>query len=202
MPQQNGAFSFSNPTLPWLNLVKFNTNLGILTSVTLTFNTSLTVNAQIHNGDTINHVINSATATGSETAQGPDGVLLAGSATGTLAGTPLTLGPGANANFSSGLVNQTHTDNVAGANFGLYEGVGVLNLSPFQVAGVNSSVSFSSDDTQFLVTGASNETLNANGTLVYTYQPAGTIPEPGATTFLAAGVLGSLGMILRRRKKA
>jgi len=83
------------------------------------------------------------------------------------------------------------------ADWGFYEGVGVqtgvLNAAA-------SSGSYSGVANPGIFFGGS-ATAGATITITYLYQPAGTIPEPGATTFLAAGVLGSLGMVLRRRRK-
>jgi len=202
MPGQTGNFNFPNPTAPWLHLLKFDSSLGILTSVTLTFNTSIVVSGQVKNNDTINHTVNSSTANTQESIQGPDGVVLTSTATATLGGTPLVLTPGGTATYTSGAVPGTHTDFVNPINFALYTGLGVVNLSPITLVGTDATGSVSSDASNFTVTVATLETLNANGTLVYTYLPAGSIPEPGATTFLAAGVLGSLGMVIRRRRKA
>ncbi len=82
---------------------------------------------------------------------------------------------------------------------GNYEGVGP-GTGALTVLSANGSFSGTGPADGSIGFGGS-ATASAVITITYVYQAAGTIPEPGATTFLAAGVLGSLGMVLRRRRK-
>jgi uncharacterized protein (TIGR03382 family) len=78
-----------------------------------------------------------------------------------------------------------------------YEGVGSMT-GLINVASTSGTYSGTAGPNIFF---GGSATAGAVITLTYLYQPAGTIPEPGATTFLAAGVLGSLGMVVRRRRR-
>jgi hypothetical protein len=176
-----------------LNL--FDTTLGTLDSVTVALSTSITATVDVFNSGGTQSFTN-ATATVPITLTAPDAITatataVAGPISGTVTG-PFTTFPGITANANN-------TQNVPNVDFSFYEGVGPLT------APVNVSSTFGT----FSGTGPPNGTMGFGGqasasasiTVTYLYQPAGTIPEPGATTFLAAGVLGSLGMVIRRRRK-
>jgi uncharacterized protein (TIGR03382 family) len=172
----------------------FNPALGILGNVTLSLATSITAEIDIFNSNAIPQTFTNATATIPVTLTGPGPTtVLATAMAGPISGVAT---PGINA-FPGLPANASTTMNVLPANWGFYENppsgiTGTLNVSA-------ASGNYNGTPIPGVFFGGS-ATAGATVTLEYDYQAA--IPEPGATSFLAAGVLGGLGMVLRRRKKS
>jgi len=197
------TFTVPSTAVPWNPPVGFNftynlfnSTLGVLDSVTLQLATSITAEVDVFNETgTGPQTFTNATASIPVTITAPDGIT--GSATGVAGPISGTALPGFNA-FPGLPANANNTQNIPMADWlGFYEGVGmstgIINAS--SLAGTYSGTSVSG------VGFGGSAVASATITLTYVYQIAGTIPEPGATTFLAAGVLGSMGMIVRRRRR-
>ncbi len=174
----------------------FNSNLGLLDQVTLALSTTITAEVDVFNSTAVNQTINNATASIPVTLTAPDSITdVATGIAGPLP--PEIANPGFNA-YGGNTATANTTQNVPMADWiPFYEGIGpgTGTLTAAAAAGT-----YSGQANPGVFFGGS-ATAGATITLTYLYQPAGTIPEPGATTFLAAGVLGSLGMVLRRRRK-
>jgi len=179
----------------------FNSNLGTLNSVTLNLNASIVANVNIINifGSPVTYV--STTASVPASFSGPGGTsvsatVVAGPFAGTATGTITTL-TGEPASASA-------LTTVPLGSISHYEGVGggTGSLTGTMLSGTYSGGTTTPGAVGQVFFGGSatgGETL----TLTYNYsQPSGAVPEPGTATFLAAGVLGSLGIALRRRKKS
>jgi len=186
VPLTNGNFTF--------NL--FDTTLGTLDVVTVALSTSITPTIDVFNSSGGPQSFSNATATIPITLTAPDGITATATAVaGPVSGTVT----GVFTQFPAGTAFSNSSQNVPVGDFSFYEGVGPVT-APLDVTSTNGS---------YAGTGPANGTIGFGGsatagatvTITYLYQPAGTIPEPGATTFLAAGVLGSLGMVIRRRRK-
>jgi len=174
----------------------FNTNLGVLGEVMVTLNTSITAEVDIFNSSATTQAFSNATASIPVNLTAPDGVSLnATGVAGPISGT-VPPGPGVTA-FKGLTTNADVSQTLPFGDFASYEGVGtntgtvVFTANSGSYAGTSSSALFF----------GGSATAGGLITITYLYQPTGTIPEPGATTFLAAGVLGSLGMVIRRRRK-
>jgi hypothetical protein len=185
VPLTNGNFTFD----------LFDSTLGVLDSVTVALSTSITATVDVFDtGGT--QSFSNATATIPITLTAPDGITSTATAVaGPIGGTVSTIVT----QFPGITANANNTQNVPGADFSFYEGVGLVT-APLDVTSTNGSYSGTGPANGTIGFGGS-ATAGATVTITYLYQPAGTIPEPGATTFLAAGVLGSLGMVIRRRRK-
>jgi hypothetical protein len=193
--------TFTIPTAPTSSINDtftfntFNSSLGILGGVTLTLSTSITAEVDIFNSSGGNLAFTQAEASIPVTLTGPGPTIVNETATaGPFSGTAT---PGFNA-FPGLTANASNTVAVPQADWGLYENppsglTGTLTAT-------SASGSYSGSGSSDLFFGGS-ATAGGTITLTYLYQAAGSIPEPGTTTFLAAGVLGSLGMVIRRRKK-
>jgi len=186
------------PASTW-NPFTFNTSLGTLDEVLLSVTTTINANVIVFNqtANPLGFTDGTATIPENVTAPGVPTItdnVVAGPLSGIA--NPLAL-----TTFSAPPATNTDNVSVPVGQFSFYENPPTgLTLTIGASAG---SGSFSGTET-----GGSGDLFfggNATGsgsiTLTYLYQPAGTIPEPGATTFLAAGVLGSLGMVIRRRRK-
>jgi len=190
--------STSTPIPPFVfNL--FPASDGALFLVTLNLNANITAEVDVFNTDSSAHNFDNATASIPITASALNlsvgTTAVAGPVSGTAAASSETAFPGitTNANTSSSV-------NTIGA-------LALWYTPPGTATGLMSAASGNgtyqgtelggSGDLLFGGKAKYGETL----TLTYFYAAAGTIPEPGAATFLAAGVLGSLGIMLRRRRK-
>jgi uncharacterized protein (TIGR03382 family) len=172
----------------------FDTTLGTLDQVTLSLSTSITAEVDVFNSLATPQAYTNATASIPVTVTAPDSVTE--TATGIAGPVSGTANPGFNA--VTGLPANANTSQmIPMGDWGFYEGIGPQtgNLNASSTSGT-----YSGNANPGVFFGGS-ATAGATITITYLYQPAGTIPEPGATTFLAAGVLGSLGMVLRRRRK-
>jgi len=175
---------------------KFDSSLGTLGLVQLDLATSITAEVDVFNSTNTPQNFTNDTASIPVTLTGPGPVTETATATagpinGTVpAGPVVGAFPGitANANNSLNINPLLWIPNYEGVG----PGTGTLNAS-------STSGSYAGTANTGVFFGGS-ATAGGTITLRYFYQPAGTIPEPGTTTFLAAGVLGSLGMVLRRRK--
>jgi uncharacterized protein (TIGR03382 family) len=173
----------------------FNTSMGLLGGVTLSLSTSVTAEVDIFNSLATNQAFTNANASIPVTLTGPGPVnITATSTAGPVNGTAI---PGFNA-FPGLPASASTTLNVLPAFWSFYENPpsGVTGL----LTAAATSGTYSGNANPGVFFGGS-AVASGTITLTYFYQAAGTIPEPGTTTFLAAGVLGSLGMVLRRRKK-
>jgi uncharacterized protein (TIGR03382 family) len=172
----------------------FNTSLGTLDTVTVALSTSITAEVDVFNQTGSSQTITGATASIPVMLTAPAGI----SETATGVAGPVNGIAGVGDTAFQGLpASANQSLNVPLIDFSSYEGVGPLTGTLTAAA---TSGSYSGSATTGVFFGGS-ATAGATVTVTYLYQPAGTIPEPGATTFLAAGVLGSLGMVFRRRKK-
>jgi len=172
----------------------FDSTLGTLDQVTLSLSTTITAEVDIFNSTAVNQAYTNATASIPVTLTAPDAVTE--TATGVAGPVSGVATPGFNS--QTGLPASANTSqNIPMADWGFYEGVGPMtgNLNAAAATGT-----YSGNANPGVFFGGS-AVAGATITITYFYQPAGSIPEPGATTFLAAGVLGSLGMVLRRRRK-
>jgi hypothetical protein len=189
VPQQ--AVSFNQN----ITFNKFDTSLGVLNSVTLSLNTSVTAEIDVFNLSGKAQTFSNATASVPVKITGPDGTnFTVTSVAGPISGSVSSL-----VGITPFIGNATATGNttVAPANFGNYSGWGGGNLT-VTFAGLGGT--YSGKAPSYVFFGGS---ANAGGTLTltYNYTKIQPIPEPGAATFLAAGVLGSVGMVIRRRRK-
>lgn len=184
-------------TVPFSQILtfnKFDSTLGPLTSITLSLNASILANVDIFNGNSSSNGYSNTSATVAESVTGPGASVAAFTVTaGPFSGTAapgLTVLPNKFASHSATL-------NVSAVNFGLYSGIGggtgTLTAGALKPT-ITGTASGSNIQNVFF---GGTATVGQVITLTYTYQ---NIPEPGTTTFLAAGVLGSLGMVIRRRK--
>jgi hypothetical protein len=173
---------------------KFNTNLGVLGLVQLNLVGTITAEVDVFNTTANPLAFTNATATIPITLTAPDTVISSNAVAGPING---TANPGFNA-FPGipASVNQTAT--ISSIFYPDYEGPG---LGTGTLTSAASTGTFSGSSLPGLDFGGS-ATVAETITLTYEYQSAGTIPEPGTVTFFAAGVLGSLGMVIRRRKRA
>jgi hypothetical protein len=196
------TFTFGSPTpqnVPINDTFTFNTfnqSLGLLGGVTLTLSTSITAEVDIFNSTGSNQAFTNAEASIPVTLTGPGPTVVNETATaGPFSG---TASPGFNA-FPGLTANASSTVNVLQANWLLYENPPSGLTGTLTATSTNGNYSGSGAGGALFFGGSA--TASGTITLTYLYQTAGSIPEPGATTFLAAGVLGSLGMVIRRRKK-
>jgi len=191
------SFTIPSQAVPFSNNFTFNlfdSTLGVLGQVTVSLSTSITAEVDVFNSLAVNQSFTNATASIPVTLTAPDAVVL--TATGVAGPVSGTAIPGFNA-FPGLTANASSSQNLPMADWGFYEGIGPMtgNLTASAASGT-----YSGNANPGVFFGGS-AVAGGTITIVYLYQPAGTIPEPGATTFLAAGVLGSLGMVIRRRRK-
>jgi hypothetical protein len=193
------TFTIPTAPVPINDTFTFNTfqgSLGILGNVTLTLSTSITAEVDIFNSSGVNQAFTGATATIPVTLSAPGPTVVNATAiAGPLSG---TAAPGSN-DFTGLVSNASTTVNVPMIDWGLYEDPPASATATLTATSTTGTYSGSGAPGVLFFGG--NATVGGTITLTYFYQPAGTIPEPGTTTFLAAGVLGSLGMVIRRRKK-
>jgi len=178
----------------------FDTSLGELFGVTITLNTSIVATVEVVNKTAVTQNFTNATATVPLELTGPGPVditatAVAGPFSGSVLGAPpaVTFFPAPPANASTSVT-------LPSSEFSLYEiPPSAATVTLTVTAGAGSYTGTANGGTLLFGGFAS-----ASGTITITYQyaPAGSIPEPGTTTFFAAGILGSLGLVLRRRKKA
>jgi hypothetical protein len=172
----------------------FNSQLGSLGFVELQLAATITAEVDVFNNNASPQPYSNATATIPITLTAPAGFTetatgVAGPESGTAAPGETKI-PGIAANANS-------DNNIPMLDWGSYEGNGLLtgNINASSTPGTYSGTAGNN------VFFGGSATAGATITLTYFYIPTGFVPEPGTTTFLAAGVLGSLGMVLRRRKK-
>ncbi len=190
VPSQAVSFSQS------VSFNKFDTTLGILNSVTLSLSSSVTAEIDVFNFSGKTQSFSNATASVPVKITGPDGsnftvTAVAGPISGNVPA-PLGITP-----FVGQTASNTGNSSIAPANFGSYSGFGggTLNMT-FQ--GLNGTYAGTAPSgVGFGGSASAGGTL----TITYNYTKIQPIPEPGSATFLAAGVLGSVGMGLRRRRK-
>jgi len=180
------------------NINLFNSTLGTLNSVTLDLSTSITADIQVFNGTGLGYSFTAAEASVPVQAIGPAGTLTTTAVTPPINGTVtaafgVTNFPGQTATADNS-ITLTSTPNLAA-----YTGFGG-GTSSIAVNGILG--------TYFLVNGTpsgiaifGSATAGGTLTLTYNYTKAAVLPEPGVTSMFAAGVLGSLGMVIRRRRK-
>jgi hypothetical protein len=173
----------------------FNSTLGQLDQVTLALSTNITAEVDVFNSLAVSQTFTNANASIPITVTGPGPVTE--TATGVAGPVSGTAAPGFNA-FPGLPASATTSQNVPMALWiPNYEGVGLLT-GTLNASAASGTYSGNANPGVFF---GGSAVAGATITLTYLYQPAGTIPEPGATTFLAAGVLGSLGMVIRRRRR-
>jgi len=196
--------TFTIPSFPdTLTFQTFNTSLGLLGAITFTVSDTITSSVKVFNGNaTLAESFTGATATVTESVTAPGPITITDTASTPPPGQSGTVAPLSFLTLPPDVFTNTSTSNVPIGDFGLYENP--PTTFPFTVTASVGSATFGGTETSGNGDLFFGGTAAASGsvTLTYFYQPAGTIPEPGATTFVAAGVLGSLGMVLRRRRKA
>jgi hypothetical protein len=172
---------------------------GALFLVTLNLQAQITAEVDVVNIDNVNHTFNNATAS----------IPVSASALNLTVGTTAVAGPVAGTALASsitpfpGLTTNANTSSSVNTPVALalwYTPPGTATGLMSATGGNGTYTGTQTDGSGKLFFGGQavyGETL----TLTYFYAAAGTIPEPGAATFLAAGVLGSLGIMLRRRRK-
>ena len=190
VPQQAVSFA-QNVTFN-----KFDTTLGVLNSITLSLSTSVTAEIDVFNFSNKAQTFTNATASVPVKITGPDGSTftvtsvagpISGSVTSLVGVTP----------YAGNTATATGNSVILPANFGQYQGFGGGNLT-VNFQGQNGTYSGSAGSNVFF---GGSATAGGTLTLTYNYTKIQPIPEPGAATFLAAGVLGSVGMVIRRRRK-
>jgi len=189
IPTQAVPFTQSNT----FNL--FDTNLGTLTGVTFSLTTSITAEVDVFNLTGTPQNFSNATASIPVKVTGPDATsvtttAIAGPFSGSVPA-PLGIYP-----FKGLTGTGTNTTTVSSLNFGSYEGVGTGTA---QVA-INGLVGTYSGQAGFGVGFGGSAVAGGTFTLTYNYTLAPITPEPGSSAFLVAGMLGSLGFVVRRRR--
>jgi uncharacterized protein (TIGR03382 family) len=197
------TFTVPNGTVvPWNSGLGFNftfnlfdSTKGVLDEVNIALSTNITAEVDVFNSSAVNQAFTNATANIPVTLTAPDAIVLnADGIAGPVSG---TASPGFNA-FSGLPATASSSTNVAMADWiPFYEGVGT-NTGNLNALASTGTYSGTANPSVFF---GGSAVAGATITITYVYQPAGSIPEPGATTFLAAGVLGSLGMVVRRRRR-
>jgi len=172
----------------------FDSTLGLLQSVTLSLSTSITAEVDVFNSLASPQAFTNGNASIPVTVTAPDAVTE--TATGVAGPVAGTANPGFNA-FPGLPASASTSQTIPMGDWGFYEGVGPMTGN---INAASTSGTYSGNANPGVFFGGS-AVAGATITITYLYAPAGTVPEPAATTFLAAGVLGSLGMVLRRRRK-
>ena len=192
-------FTIPSQSVPFTNNFTFNlfdTSLGTLNSVSIALATSITAEVDVVNFTPNPQPFTNATASIPVTLTAPDAITeTATGVAGPINGTATVLN--GITPFSGLQTTASQSTNVPLADFGFYEGIGPMTGTLIASATAGNYSGSANPGVFFGGSAVASGTI----TITYLYQPAGTIPEPGATTFLAAGVLGSLGMVFRRRKK-
>ncbi|MGA3099180.1 MAG: choice-of-anchor E domain-containing protein [Bryobacteraceae bacterium] len=155
-----------------------------LTSVSITLEGDISGSISLHNGD-----VSSQTSSGTTTTQFTGGSLFSFSANfGT--GSQLILAGGTYL-LSSGSGTNSATD-VVTSGLSSYVGTGFWNLPVSTLSGLTILGGGGN------MTGSQTTQASAEGTITYTYTPAGTVPEP-ATLSLIGGALLGLGVLGRKK---
>jgi hypothetical protein len=173
---------------------KFDSNIGTLTSVTLTLNANMTAEVDVINQNAVNEHFTNATASVPISVTGPDSSVI----TATPAVTPFggTAVPGTNA-YTNLQATASATESIVNSNFGYYSAAsgGTANLTALVNNGTFTGTG--PRNVYFGGLGTVSETI----TLTYNYaHNPGSVPEPNSAVLCAAGVLASLGSVIRRRK--
>jgi len=181
--------SFSFPSAMWpinttpftdtFTFNTFNTSLGVLGQVTVSLNTSITAEVDIFNNSSSVQPFTNATASIPVTLTGPDGVVL--SATGVAGPISGTVNPGFNA-FPGLTTNANVSQTLPFGDFPGYEDPPSTATGTLTFTAASGSYAGSASSQVFF---GGSATASGTITITYLYQPTGTIPEPGATTFLA-----------------
>ena len=184
----------SSPFSQGFTFNKFNSAIGGLTSVTLSLNGSLLSNIDIFNANGVNTAYSGVDSGIHEAVTGPGGQ----SESFALLTTPAlsgTAAPGTTvlSNISG---SKSGIDTVPFVDFSFYSAIGG-GTGTLTAAG--NTLSFNGNATPGLTFGGSG-TAGEIITLTYNFTP--TIPEPGAATFLVAGMFGGICVLARRRRKS
>jgi uncharacterized protein (TIGR03382 family) len=198
----------------FFTLSQFNPSLGTLTSVTLELDASYDTRVTITNTGT--SALNAKAFTEITAILSPYGVT---NSSGSLDTSPIggqfqsflddssstfsvhALGAGSVSTSGLFTFSDTTTETATDApTLALFTGGGNINLNYETLTTTTQTISGTGNAISAQVSHA-----NLFGTVVYYYTPlsgppSGT-PEPGVTAFLAAGVLGSANMMLRRRRR-
>lgn len=175
-------------------LQKFDTTLGALTNILISFATSTTAEVDIFNNTGVNQSFTNASASGPLTLNGPASATLNAIATATIpSGTVVPLGnafPGITGNNSASLT-------ILPASFSAYSGTGTTTAAFSVVIGPGT---FSGTSVPGVFFGGS-AVAGGTSTITYTYTvPTGT-PEPATMGLLGSALLG-LGFLKFRTKKS
>ena len=190
---------FGNTSSSTLALADFNTNLGNLTSVVLTYTENIQANIDaINHGSTAETL--TTTASGSITfgqtnaliystlnfSQSDNNIVNNAS----FASFDLSLSPS-----GSEILTSANWGDLEKSGGGIYSlGVDVLNNLNFTEPGLSSAPDFNAFTT--------SETLSGNLTVAYSYNPAVTIAEPDCLLLLAGGIAGLVFKKPKRRLTA
>jgi hypothetical protein len=173
----------------------FNTALGALDSVTIALNSTVTATVDVFNSSSIPQPFTNAQASIPITLNAPDGITDTVTA---VAGPINGIAPPGISSYSALPVPANFSQTLPLGDFPAYEFPPGTSTGTFTVTSTAGNYSGSANSSVFF---GGSATDVGTITITYLYAPAGTVPEPGATTFFAAGVLGTLGMVIRRRKK-
>ncbi len=169
-------------------LTSFNTSLGTLQSITISWVTTGTATVQVLNNTHRAQAFSNATASFPLTLTGPGGLSVSGTiSSGPFSGTVATGGP---YSFSGPTVTNSASVNVAAGLLASYESVGPVGLS-FSAGVAPGSFAGSSDSNVFF--GGIGDVSEVT-TITYDYIPT---PEPALLGVLSMGLCG---IFLVRRK--
>jgi len=173
----------------------FNNALGALDSVTIALNSTVTAEVDIFNATAANQPYSNGTASIPITLNAPDGVTDTVTA---VAGPVSGIAPPGETEIKGLTTPANFSQTLPLGDFPAYEYPPGTSTGTVTITSTAGNYSGSAGAGVFFGGSAQVQGIL---TITYLYAPAGTVPEPGATTFFAAGVLGTLGMVLRRRKK-
>ena len=184
------ATSFNTP----VGLNRFDTSLGTLTDVTISFTANIVAEVDVFNSTGSSKAFTNAHATIPVSVVGPDGSTASGSAVaGPFSGTAL-----AGFNAFTGITGSTSgSDIVASSSWSQYEGSG-LALLTFNFNGDTGTFAGSANNGVFF---GGSATASGDVKVTYTYNPP-AVPEPSTFAMMGLGGVGLAIGTYRRRQAA